>query len=221
MPNEKDHQDDADEFDENDDLDNEGDDSEDESDDDSGSESGASEKEADSKESQDSDDAAAKYKKRMQAADRRAAAAEKRLKEIEDAGKTDSEKLQGERDEAIKWRATNEPVLAQLRLENAFLKTNELSWQNAGVAMSVARDGGYLDDAIDEDTGEIDAKALKVALSKLAKDHEYLVRKRRNSSSGTSGASGEPGPEGGKGTRNDKKSKDASLRRRLPALGSR
>lgn len=159
-----------------------------------------------------------RMEKRMKAADKRASEAEAALRKIDDSKKDDLTKAQDRVTEVEEENGTLKDTVSGLRLEVAFLKSNDQSWHKPGTALRLAQSEGYLEDVVDDD-GKVDEKAMKKALSNLAKDHEYLV----NKGSGSGGGSGSSGsPAGGRsGNGKDDKQVEEGDRRRAPALSRR
>lgn len=151
--------------------------------------------------------------KRMKAADQRAAKAEKALKDIEDSKKDDLTKAQDRVKELESENGELKSTLQSERLNNAFLSANKHTWHKPSAALKLAQSEGYLDDVIKDD-GTVDEKALGSALTKLAKDNEYLIKKEGSGSSG-----GSAGGRSGNG-KDDKAIKEQD-RRRAPALNRR
>lgn len=114
--------------------------------------------------------------KRMKAADKRADAAERALKEKTDAEKGELQKATDDLKEVQASLEESQKVIASLRLENAFLTANKHTWHEPDTALALAQSSGYLDDVMDED-GKVDKPALTKALDRLAKDKQYLVKK--------------------------------------------
>jgi hypothetical protein len=160
-----------------------------------------------------------RLRRRMEAADRRASEAEKKIKDAEDAKKDDLTKAQEAQTEAEDKIKGLEKQVSDLRLENAFLVANKHSWHDPEVALGLARTKGYLEDVTDDD-GEVDKKALKKALDRLATEHKYLIKSEKKSDDSPDGPSGEPG---GKRSTNqdDDKAKKAQLKSRFPILNGR
>lgn len=159
-----------------------------------------------------------RMEKRMKAADKRASEAEARLRKIDDSKKDDLTKAQDRVTEVEEENTTLKDAVSSLRLEVAFLSTNDQTWHKPGVALRLAQSEGYLEDVMDDD-GKVDAKAMKKALANLARDHEYLV----NKGSGSGGGSGSSGDSAGGRSKNGKDDKQAEEqdRRRAPALNRR
>jgi hypothetical protein len=155
-----------------------------------------------------------RMEKRMKAADKRAADAEKRLKEIDDAKKGDLEKAQDKVTELETENTTLRESLQSERLNNAFLSANKHTWHKPSAALKLAQSEGFLDGVVGED-GTVDNKALSSALDKLAKEHDYLTKPREGA-----GASGESG-NGRSGNSKDDKATKTQDRRRAPALRNR
>lgn len=114
--------------------------------------------------------------KRMKAADKRATAAEAKLKQAEDAKKDELTKATERVAELEKSQEAKDKDLADLRLQNAFLtaKTGVI-WHDPADALALAERQGYLADVVDED-GKVDSEALGEALKKLAEAKPHLVK---------------------------------------------
>lgn len=155
--------------------------------------------------------------KRMQAADRRAAEAEKKIKDAEDAEKGDLEKATGRVAELEKEVETLSGTLRSLRLQNAFLTANKHTWHDPDTALTLAQNQGYVEDDIVDDDGQVDKKRLAKALDRLAAEKPYLVKPADDKKDQPDSPSGEPA-----GGRSDNAKDDAAakekLRRRFPVL---
>jgi hypothetical protein len=150
---------------------------------------------------------------RMQAADRRASAAEAKIKEAEDAKKDDVTKATEKVTELETSIKEKDGTIAELRLHNAFLMSNEHEWHDAEAALSLAQSNGYLSDVVKED-GTVDAALLKAALKKLATEKKFLVKAAGEGDGTPSG-----GPVGsGNGKGKGKEIDEEALRRQFPAL---
>jgi hypothetical protein len=169
----------------------------------------------------DDDDSAAereKLRKRIKAADRRASEAERKVRELEDADKSEAEKATARVTELEKENGDLQSEVSTLRLQNAFLTANKQKWHDPDVALDLARSKKFLEDVVDED-GEVDKKALGKALERLAKEHPYLVM--TDDKSDKDDEPGEPSgqPAGGRSDNvKDEKAKKAQLRQRFPVL---
>lgn len=186
----------------------------------SGTDSGATGSEGDSgdegqQQKDDKDAELEAIKARMKAADRRAAAAEAKIKEFEDKDKSESERLTADVETLRSETSRLQEALREQRLQNAFLTSNDYEWQDAEAALRLAD----LSSVVDED-GEIDKKALKAALKALAEGKPFLVKSQQgNEEGGKNGASGTS-----TGTPKSKKPvgvDEQELARRYPALASR
>lgn len=204
-----------------DDSDDDGDDSDDDDDDDGSDDGSEGRNSGNGKQ----DDAVTKedfeaLSKRMKAADRRASEAEKKVKEYEDKDKDEATKS-AERITALETEnGTLKKDLGELRLQNAFLASNDMAWHDPELALSKAD----LSEAVNED-GEIDKKALKKALKEVSEKFPFLVKKSEDGDEDDSdegGSSGSPSRSGdsvGSGRRKNKKGADeATLRHKYPAL---
>jgi hypothetical protein len=108
---------------------------------------------------------------RMKAADRRAEEAQKKVKEFEDKDKDEATK-NAERIAALEAETQQkDQEISNLRIQNAFLSSNEVQWHDPDVAVGLADLSGVL-----KEDGTVDKGALKSALKKLATDKPFLVK---------------------------------------------
>lgn len=154
-----------------------------------------------------------RVKTHLAEADRKREEAEKRLKEIDDKDKSELEKVTERTQELEKALQERDSVLAELRLENAFLTVNGVRWHDSKAALLLAQREGYLDGVAD-DKGKVDQGKLKAALDKLAKEKAYLVNK--DDGAGAPPPSGTPAGSGSRTTKNGPD--DAALRERYRTL---
>lgn len=155
--------------------------------------------------------------RRMKAADKRASELEAEKKKDEDAKKDELQKAQDKVTELEQSVEDAQKTIKSLRLENAFLTANKHTWHNPDVAMKLAQDQGYIEDIIDED-GKVDKTALSKALDRLAKEHEYLVKKpEKQDDDEPDGPSGEPAG-GRSGNGKDTAANNQKMRSRFPVL---
>jgi hypothetical protein len=158
---------------------------------------------------------------RMRASDKRADEATARLKKIEDAKKDDLTRAQDDlKDRDSKLEAANK-VIADLRLQNAFLSANKHAWHDPDTALAIAQSKEYLDGVVSDD-GDVDKKALGKALDALAKDNSYLVK---DASGAVDDKDTPPSGEPAGGRQSKGKKADAAeqqrLKTRFPALRNR
>lgn len=158
-----------------------------------------------------------RMKKRMKAADRRAAAAEAKIREHELAGKSELEQAQTR---VAQLEAANEELnakLQELHRERLFLGSNTVTWHDPEIAMA------KLDwsSIIDED-GEVDSTALDKAIRDLAKTKPFLVKKEvvESNEDNAPPAGGQPsGTNTGSGKKKSKQEIDReALLKKYPAL---
>jgi hypothetical protein len=124
-----------------------------------------------------------KLKAQLQAADKNKAAAEKKLKDIEDGKKDELTKATERAEELEKQVAQRDKDLAELRLQNAFLSADAgVQWHDNGDALVLAERKGYLADVVGED-GTVDAKKLATKLKEMASKHPHLVKSGSNDGS--------------------------------------
>lgn len=142
-----------------------------------------------------------RLKAHLAEADRKRQAAEGELKKINDAKKDDLTKAQERVAELEQVNEASAKEIAQLRLDNAFLRANEVTWHDPKAALLVAEREGYLEGVVKD--GKVDEKALASKLKDLAKAKEYLVKKSSNDqqtpppSGGAVGSGGKGGKDGG------------------------
>lgn len=226
-PGEDDLTDDADETDEDESEDDGDDDDSDEEDEDP---KAKSKKKTSSKKDDDDDDGAVpqwkydKMERRMKAADRRSTQAEAKVKDLEAqlAGKVDPkdvDKATREENDKLKPQVTKlSEQNKNLMLQVAFLSTNDIQWQDPEAALRLA---DLSDVDIDEETGQVDKRALRAALRDLARTKKYLVKPKNSDDAGDdkgdTGSSGTPKLNGRrKGSKNTPDRE--ALKKRFPAL---
>lgn len=152
---------------------------------------------------------------RLQAADRRASAAETKLGEIDKAKLSELERAQAEAKEAKEALVAAQEAAKDAALGSAFAMDQTYSWHNPATALKLMdRDGVEVGD-----DGTV--KGLKPALDRLAKDHPYLIKTAdgtgTGSSQGQTGATGVPGNAKPQGSQKDQ----SALERKFPALRGR
>lgn len=167
-----------------------------------------------------------RMQRQLSAADKKREEAEQKLKSIEEADLSELEKTKNSLEEVTTERDKLKDEVQNLRLHNAFLGANTITWQNGEVALGIAESKGYLEDVVGDD-GTVDTKKMGVALKKLAEDHKYLVKTGDDGSDdGKGGQGGSHGPSGQSSSgnsknANDDKAKAERLKKTLPALGRR
>lgn len=201
------------------------DDSDDDSDD---SEDSDDEKDKKPKDDEDGDSDSywkEKYDKlmnRMKGADQRSSRLEKEMADLRKSGMDKAqvdEELRKENSKLIPQVEKLSTDNKALRLQVAFLQSNDVSWVNPEVALKLA---DLSDVDIDDETGKVDTRALRAALKQLARDHKYLVKPAATNEdtgddSGASTGSKMNGKrKGDKGGGADRK----ALAKRFPALNS-
>lgn len=157
-----------------------------------------------------------RLKGHLSEADKKRSAAEAKLKEIEDAKKDDLTKAQERVAELEKANEESGKEIAQLRLDNAFLRANEVQWHDPKAALMVAEREGYLEGVIKD--GKVDEKALAGKLKELAKAKAYLVKTDSGQQQQTPPPSGGAVGSGGKGGK-DNGTDEAALTKRYRVLG--
>lgn len=116
---------------------------------------------------------------RMKAADRNAAEARKaleaanaKIKEFEDKDRSELEKAQNDAREAQEVRDKLNQTVSGLRMQVAFLSSNDVNWHDPAVALRLL---DTTDISIDDD-GNV--KGMKEAIKRLADGHKYLVKSK-------------------------------------------
>lgn len=150
-------------------------------------------------------------RKRMTAADQRAAKLEAELQQIRDKDLPETEKLQRDFAAAQEQVATLQTANTELALQNAFLKDNTFTWHNPDRALKLA------------DLSQVEVRpdgtviGLKDALKNLATSDAYLVKTEVETPPQEPGGTA-PGNNGSAGTRT---ATAKVLATRLPALRTR
>lgn len=150
--------------------------------------------------------------RRMQAADRRADAAEAKVKEFTDKDKSELERAT---EQADTFKQENEGLkkdVRDLRIQLAFATSNGYSWQDPEDVLTEVNKN--LDKIEISDAGVVDKKTLKSVLDDIAKRKPHWIKPTGN------GSSGEPGP----GRSNNHKDEAAERKRiesKFPAVRRR
>lgn len=165
-----------------------------------------------------------KLRNQLSAADQKRANAETELQKLKDKDLSEMDKAKKDLQTVTDERDSLIGELNKLRLSNAFLSANDISWNNSDVALEVARSQGYLVDAVN-DKGEVDTKELAKALKKLSDEHKYLVKAKddgeeEEQEEEQQKPSGAPASGAGKGKKDDA-ARMQRLKETLPALGRR
>lgn len=159
-------------------------------------------------------DEAAAQRVRAKKAEEALQEAQKRLKEIDDADKSELEKAQSELAEAQQALAANETIIRDQAVRLAFFESGAAALFKNSVTARKLLD---LSDLEVKD-GEVDAKVIKERAEALLKAEPYLAA----DGSGTDGSSGKS--SGGEPNNGRRKKDDASaekLKGKYPALASR
>lgn len=142
-----------------------------------------------------------RLEKHLAEADRKRSAAEEALKKIEDAKKDDLTKAQDRLQQLEKENEVHATEIAQLRLDNAFLTVNDITWHSKKQALKLAGSEGYLEGVVKD--GKVDEKVLAGKLKEFAKANAHLVKSEGGQQQQTPPASGGAvGSGGGKGGNN-------------------
>lgn len=112
--------------------------------------------------------------KRMQAADQNTATTQARLKEFEDANKSEIEKAQSTAAEALARAEAAESALLQEKVNNAFLISNKHTWHDPETALQLL-DQSEITVADDGSVQGVDA-----AIEALAKKAPFLINAAAN-----------------------------------------
>lgn len=181
----------------------------------SGSEGGDNDGDNDGGKAEDKGgDEIASLKARMQAADRRAAAAEKKAQELEDANLSEAQRKEKELEDLRSFKTSSASEISGLKAQVAFLSNNDVSWQDPSIALSLLD----LSDLRDED-GNVDPASLKRAIKKLATEKPFLVKTAKGSDGDGEGGAPSGGSVGGsKKSKNSGALSEDELRKRYPAL---
>jgi hypothetical protein len=147
--------------------------------------------------------------KRMQAADQNNAAYQAKLKEFEDANKSEVEKAQSTAAEALARAEAAEQALLQERINNAFLTSNKHTWHDPETALAL------LDQSQIEIADDGTVRGVDQAIEALAKQKPFLI----NASANTNPAPPKPGqPTGSNPPKGAPKAdSDAEKRKKLVA----
>lgn len=131
-----------------------------------------------------------KLRKQLSASDKNRAAAEKKLADIENAKKDDLTKATDQVTELTKAREADGKVIAELRMQNAFLTADTgITWHDPADALALAERKGYLTEVVDDD-GQVDEAKLATKLKELAKAKPHLVKSGSDQGSGSDGSNG-------------------------------
>lgn len=162
-----------------------------------------------------------RLQKQLSEADKKRNEFENELKTLKQKDLSDLEKAQTEAKDATERATALEGEIQKLRLANAFLASNTITWQNGEVALDIAHSKGYLED-VQDDKGVVDSKKLVAALKRLSEEHKYLVKADdgEGEQQQGQGSSGESGPARTNNAKDDK-AKEQRLRTSFPALGRR
>lgn len=156
-----------------------------------------------------------RLKARMQAADKTAAEALKKVKEYEDKDKSETERLTSQVEDLTKTNADLMEQNKRLQFDNAFALSSKHSWQDPEIVLGLVRNH---DDVTIEDDGTI--KGLDKALDAIAKAKPFLLKESGgDEEGGDSGPTGKSGSSTGSTKKNDSSKMDAdALRKKYPAL---
>ena len=164
-----------------------------------------------------------KLRNQLSEADRKRTTAETELQKLKDKDLSEKDKAVKDLQTVTDERDSLVGEVNKLRLANAFLSANTITWNDSDVALEIASSKGYLDDAV-SDKGEVDGKALAKALEQLSKDKPYLVKSKDDADDEDDEpepkASGASAQGAGKKKADDTARMDR-LKTTLPALGRR
>jgi hypothetical protein len=151
----------------------------------------------------------------LAAADRNKAAAEAKLKEMQDAALSEEERRKRDLETAQETLKVKDEKIKELQIDLAFLRDNTHDWHNPTAALALA-DKSKLSISDDGKT----VNGLKEALEAVAKTHPYLLKPK----DGTTEGAGPPGVTGvaGQGSAPGQSNQSAAaLAKRFPALKGR
>ena len=163
-----------------------------------------------------------KLQRQLSAADQKRTQVEQELQQLKDKDLSEMDKAKKDLQSVTEERDSLLGEVNKLRLANAFLSANTITWNDAEVALEIASSKGYLADAV-SDKGEVDSKELAKALEKLSKDKPFLVKSKDDSEDEEEEqqpASGAPASGAGR-KKQDDKVREERLVNTLPALGRR
>jgi hypothetical protein len=147
-------------------------------------------------------------KRRMQAADRRATAAEEKVREFQDKDKTELQRVTDRVSELEESLGAKDELIKTLQLQNGFLAANKYTWHDPELALK----------QVDMDSVEFDAdgkpskESLAKALKSVADKHPYLVKRTESDVT----PSGEPGPKKARNAEKDAATRRAEIKKRFP-----
>jgi len=154
--------------------------------------------------------------KRLSGADKARVDAEKRVKEFEDASKSELDKAKSDAEEAKKRADAAEKELIEARVSNAFLTSSKHSWHDPETALALL-DRSEI--RIDDD-GKI--VGVKEAADALAKAKPFLLSDKRSDERSSGGNNGGGKPSGGQPSNNgsgtNKEKERQKLLEKYPAL---
>jgi hypothetical protein len=116
----------------------------------------------------------AALQRRMQAADGTAAQYQAKLKEFEDANKSEIERAQSAAQEAIARAEAAEQALLQEKVNNAFLISNKHTWHDPETALQL------LDQSAIEIADDGSVRGIDAAIEALAKQKPFLINTAAN-----------------------------------------
>lgn len=160
-------------------------------------------------------------------AERELKAVNERLKALEDKDLKPEDKEKRDKEERERREKETSSREQRLRLENAFLKANEIDWVKPEQALAILlADPDEYDVEFDED-GKIDRKSLRAELKRLAKANPHLVKKAKATKADDDDEDGEgdnsqrqtaPKMNGRNKGKTKKEPTRAELARKFPAL---
>lgn len=139
---------------------------------------GGEDTKAKEKKVEDEPSEAERLRARMKAADKRAAAAEKALREKNDEGKPELEIAQRRVTELEEKTSAQDSQLRELRIQNAFLMNNTVTWHDPSDAI---RELSTMDGVEIDDDGKV--IGVKDAIKKLASKKPHWVKKDKGGDS--------------------------------------
>lgn len=149
-----------------------------------------------------------RLRNQLSKADKNKAAAEKKLKDLEDAKKDDLTKATDQVAELTKAREADAKVMGELRMQNAFLTADTgITWHDPADALALAEKKGYLAEVVDDD-GNVDDGKLATKLKEFAKAKPHMVKKGTDGDDDSDGKAAAGATTGGKVGSGSKKKPD-------------
>lgn len=166
---------------------------------------------------------AARYRTQLREAQKQLAELQAAIKKRDDADKPADELMKRDLSEAREMVKNTQTQLHSLRVENAFLRANDVQWNDPEDALKLID----LDEVEVDDDGTVDARQLRRALRDLARRKPHLVKKSTSGRHEDQDDDEEQSSKSGStmnGTRRGSRNQVAdrkALAKRFPVLGGR